>query len=115
MIRIFSAAHLGMLMGGILLAAGCADEYIAYHRSTGEPLILTRRAYTQEDCLQRIRQDSDELGVTLRYVHMKGSLFGQSLLWPFEPGYYCEAAIGPPDIRRGIYPREEERGLSQLQ
>lgn len=111
----FIATRVGMLMVGILLAAGCADEYVAYHRLTGEPLILTRRAYSKDACLQQIRQDSDELGVTLRYVHVKGSLFGQSLLWPFEPGYACEAAIGPPDIRRGIYPREDGHVLSQLQ
>lgn len=115
MTRTVSATHIGMLIMWLSLAAGCADEYVAYHKVTGEPLILTHRAYTQEACLKQIQQDSDELGVTLRYVHMKGSLFGQSLLWPFEPGYACEAAIGPPDIRRGIYPREEGRVLSQLQ
>lgn len=115
MTRLFMATRVGLLMVWVLVAAGCADEYIAYHKSTGEPLILTRRAYTKEACLQQIQQDSDELGVTLRYMHVKGSRFGQSLLWPFEPGYYCEAAIGPPDIRRGVYPREEGHMLSQLQ
>ena len=113
MTRTFSAARIGLLMVWLLLAVGCADEYVAFHRSTGDPLILTRRGFTKEECLQRIRQDADELGVTYRYVHIKGSLFGQMLLWPFEPGYACEAAIGPPDIRRGIYPRDEGQVLSQ--
>jgi len=115
MTRRLSAAHSGMLMAWLLLAGGCADEYVAYHKVTGNPLILTRRGYSAEECLHQLRQDSDELGVTLRYVHIKGSLAGQSLLWPFEPGYYCEAAIGPPDIRRGIYPRDAARVLSQMQ
>ena len=115
MTRKLSAAHIGILMAWLVLAAGCADEYVAYHKVTGDPLILSRRGYSREACLHQIQQDSDELGVTLRYVHIKGSLFGQSLLWPFELGYYCEAAIGPPDIRRGIYPREEGQVLSQLQ
>ncbi|MGA6827717.1 hypothetical protein ACO9S2_08900 [Nitrospira sp. NS4] len=115
MTRKSSAADIGMLMAWLLLAAGCADEYIAYHKLTGDPLILTRRAYSREDCIQEIQQDADELGVTVRHVHIKGSLFGQMLLWPVEPGYYCEAPIGPPDIRRGIYPREESRVLSRME
>jgi len=114
MTRKFSAAHIGILMMWVALAAGCADEYVAFHRSTGDPLILTRRGSSKEECLQRIQQDGDELGVTFRYIHVRGSLFGQMLLWPFERGYACEAAIGPPDIRRGIYPREEGEALSQV-
>lgn len=110
-----SLVQVGILIAWFSLAAGCADEYVTFHGATGEPLLLTRRGYSNEECFQRIQQDANQLGVTLRYIHVKGSTVGQSLLWPFEPGYACEAAIGPTDIRRGIYPREEDDVLSQLQ
>jgi hypothetical protein len=38
---------------------------------------------------------------------VRGSFFGQSLLWPFEGGYACEAAVGPEGNPRGIYPLED--------
>jgi len=41
--------------------------------------------------------------VTFRFVHVRGTTFGRSLLWPFEPGYACEAAIGPESHPYGIY------------
>ena len=44
------------------------------------------------------------MGVTLRYIHIRGSMVGRSLLWPFEPGYACEAAIGPEQNPSGSYP-----------
>jgi hypothetical protein len=36
-------------------------------------------------------------------VHVRGSVIGRSLLWPFEPGYACEAAAGPEGHPNGIY------------
>lgn len=91
---------------GMLLLSACATEYDVFHSQTGEPLILSRRAYSKETCLQSIRTEGARLGVTFRYIHVKGSLFGQSLLWPLEGGYACEAGIGSEDKPRGIYPRE---------
>ena len=91
----------------LLLMAGCASEYDTFHTQTGEPLILSRRAYSKEACLQQIHEEGANLGVTFRYVHVRGSLFGQSLLWPFEGGYACEAAIGPEEKPKGIYLRED--------
>ncbi|TKS58942.1 MAG: hypothetical protein EWM72_02594 [Nitrospira sp.] len=44
------------------------------------------------------------MGVTFRYIHVRGSVVGRSLLWPFEPGYACEAAIGPAQHPTGVYP-----------
>lgn len=91
----------------LLIMTGCASEYDTFHTQTGEPLILSRRAYSKEACLQQIHEEGANLGVTFRYVHVRGSLFGQSLLWPFEGGYACEAAIGPEEKPKGIYLRED--------
>lgn len=99
----------------LLLMTGCASEYDAFHTQTGEPLILSRRAYSKEACLQQIHEEGTSLGVTFRYVHVRGSLFGQSLLWPFEGGYACEAAIGPEEKPKGIYPREDSPLLAHTQ
>ena len=50
-----------------------------------------------------LQEEANRLGVTFRYVHVRGTTFGRSLLWPFEPGYACEAAIGPEGHPSGIY------------
>lgn len=88
----------------LLILAGCADPYTVFDSRTGEPLLLIRRASSYEECLDTMRAESERLGVTYRYVHVKGSRFGQSLLWPFEQGYACEAAIGPVRPPSGAYP-----------
>lgn len=97
----------GIICAIFLLMTGCASEYNVFHTQTGEPLLISRRAYSKETCLQKIYADGASLGVTFRYVHVKGSFFGQSLLWPLEGGYACEGAIGPEEKPRGIYPRED--------
>lgn len=93
--------------GVLFFINGCASEYDAFHTQTGAPILLSRRAYSKETCLQKIHAEGARLGVTFHYVHVRGSLFGQSLLWPFEGGYACEAAIGPEGTPRGIYPLED--------
>ncbi|SPP64013.1 hypothetical protein NITLEN_11099 [Nitrospira lenta] len=90
--------------GVMLFINGCASEYDVFHTQTGDPILLSRRAYSKETCLEKIHAEGTRLGVTFRYVHVRGSLFGQSLLWPFEGGYACEAAVGPEGLPRGIYP-----------
>ncbi len=94
---------LAFLFASIALA-GCADSFTVFHSRTGDPILLGRRAYSYEGCLSTMREEADRLGVTFRYVHVRGSLPGRSLLWPFEPGYACEAAIGPELPPNGIYP-----------
>lgn len=88
----------------ILLLAGCAEPYTVFHSKTGKPIMLVRRAYSYEGCFSTMREESARLGVSLSTVQVKGSWQGQSLLWPFEPGYYCEAAIGLERLPSGIYP-----------
>ncbi len=73
--------------------AGCAESYTVFHSQTGEPLYLGRRAYTYNGCLTTMHEEAAQLGVTFRTVQVRGSVEGRSLLWPFEPGYACEAAI----------------------
>lgn len=90
----------------ILIAAsfiGCAEPYTVFHSQTGEPILLGRRAYSYDGCLSTMREESERLGVTFRYIHIRGSVQGRSLLWPFEPGFACEAAIGPERGPNGIY------------
>lgn len=84
--------------------AGCAEEFIVHHSGTGAPIMIARRGYAAEDCVNKIAEDGTRLGVTFRYVHVRGSLGGRSLLWPFEPGYACEAAVGSPQPPSGAYP-----------
>lgn len=107
--------HANALFAMLLVMAGCASEYDVMHTQTGEPLLLARRAYSRESCLQQIHEEGTRLGVTFRYVHVRGSLFGQSLLWPFEGGYACEAAIGPEERPKGIYPRESSPLLARTE
>ena len=95
------------MCGILFFMNGCASEYDTFHSQTGDPILLSRRAYSEETCLEKIHAEGARLGVTFRYVHVRGSLFGQSLLWPFEGGYACEAAVGPEGKPRGIYPLED--------
>ena len=87
----------------ILLLTGCAESYTVFHSQTGSPIILGRRAYSHEDCLSTVRDEATRLGVSLSTVHVRGSWQGRSLLWPFEPGYACEGAIGPKRLPSGVY------------
>jgi hypothetical protein len=86
------------------LMIGCADEFVIFHSASGEPLLISRRGYTSEECLAKVNQDAERMGVTFRYVHIRGSMAGRSLLWPLERGYACEAAIGPEQPPAGAYP-----------
>lgn len=72
--------------------------------ASGEPLLISRRGYTSDECTEKVKDDAARMGVTLRYVHIRGSVVGRSLLWPFEPGYACDAAIGPEQGPIGTYP-----------
>jgi len=91
-----------LCMASILLA-GCAESFTVFHSQTGDPILLGRRSYSYDGCLSTMREEADRLGVTFHYVHVRGTTFGRSLLWPFEPGYACEAAIGPEGHPNGIY------------
>ena len=94
----------GILLSMILLLAGCAENYTVFHNQTGNPLVVGRRAYSYEGCLSTMREEAAQLGVTFRTIQVRGSWEGRSLLWPFEPGYACEGAIGPERLPRGAYP-----------
>lgn len=86
-----------------LSVTGCASEFSMFSAS-GEPLLISRRGYTSDECTEKVKDDAARMGVTLRYVHIRGSVVGRSLLWPFEPGYACDAAIGPEQGPIGTYP-----------
>lgn len=86
------------------LMTGCAQEFALFHSDSGDPLLLARRAYTSDACAETLKADAARLGVTLRYIHVRGNFAGRSLLWPLERGYACEAAIGPEQLPAGAYP-----------
>jgi len=94
----------GLLLLMVLLVAGCAESYTVFHSQTGEPILLSRRAYTYQGCLSTMREEAARLGVSLGTVQVRGSWEGRSLLWPFEPGYACDGIIGSERLPRGIYP-----------
>ena len=94
------------LAGIVLLTGsltGCGSEFLVFD-SSGSPLLISRRGFTSDDCTAQVKQDAARMGVTLKYIHIRGSLAGRSLLWPLEPGYTCEAAIGPEQNPSGSYP-----------
>jgi hypothetical protein len=92
-----------LLLALCLLATGCAEPFTVFHSQSGKEILVGRRSYSYEGCLATMQEEADRLGVTFRYVHVRGTTFGRSLLWPFEPGYACEAAIGPEGRPNGIY------------
>lgn len=92
-------------MSSLLIAAavtGCASEFTVLSTS-GEPLLISRRSFTADACAAMVKDDAAQMGVTLRYIHIRGNTVGRSLLWPFEPGYACEGGIGPNQGPIGPY------------
>ena len=85
------------------ILTGCAESYTIFHSQTGEPMIIGRRSYSYDGCLSTMRDEAERLGTTFQYIRIRSSWEGRSLLWPFEPGYACEAAIGPERRPAGIY------------
>lgn len=100
------------LVSGLFLSlwlmTGCAEEFALFHTGSGEPILIARRAYTFDACTESLKADAARLGVTLRYIHVRGNFAGRSLLWPLEHGYACEAAIGPEQLPSGAYPNGRE-------
>lgn len=88
----------------LLVLAGCAEPYTVFHSKTGDPILIGRRAFSYNGCIETMQEEAARLGVTFRFVQVKGSTVGRSLLWPFEPGYACEGAIGPERPPHGAYP-----------
>lgn len=101
----------GWLILALAVLTGCADEYVMFHRESGVPILIARRAYSADACIQKVKDDAVRLGVTFRYIHLRGTLAGRSLLWPLEPGYACEAAIGPEQPPFGAYPNGRSLSL----
>jgi hypothetical protein len=95
------------LISGLFLllgfVTGCANEFVLFHSASGSPILISHRAYTSDGCTKKVKEDAVRLGVTFQYVHIRGNFAGRSLLWPFEPGYACEAAIGPEHFPTGAY------------
>ncbi len=102
---------LGGVLCVVLSVTGCASEFSVLSAS-GEPLLISRRGYSPSECTEKVKDDAARMGVTLRYIHIRGTAVGRSMLWPFEAGYACEAAIGPEQGPIGSYPgRPRVRGL----
>jgi hypothetical protein len=87
----------------LLGLTGCINEFSVLSGS-GAPLMISRRGYSVQDCTDKVKDEAARMGATLRYIHIRGNVVGRSLLWPFQPGYACEAAFGPEQAPIGIYP-----------
>lgn len=104
-LSMFSQTLRTTLIGMLLVSAGvagCASEFTIVGTS-GEPLLISRRGFTPDACATMVKDDAARMGLPLRYVHIRGTTAGRSLLWPFEPGYACEGGIGPEQRPIGIY------------
>lgn len=103
MARTREFGQLAGILCALLSVTGCASEFSVLGAS-GEPLLISRRGYSPSECTEKVKDDAARIGVTLRYIHIRGTAVGRSLLWPFEPGYACEAAIGAEQGPVGTYP-----------
>lgn len=95
--------HLSSLLCLLLTLTGCINEFSVLSAS-GSPLLISRRGYSAQDCTEKVKDQAARMGTTLRYIHVRGNVEGRSLLWPFQPGYACEAAFGPEQPPSGTYP-----------
>lgn len=95
--------QLGGLLCLVLSLTGCINEFSVLSGS-GTPLMISRRGYSAQDCTNKVKDEAARMGVPLRYIHVRGNVWGRSLLWPFQPGYACEAAFGPEQAPIGTYP-----------
>ena len=90
-------------IASVALAAGltaCGPSSMMLNNETGEPILIQESAYTASGCVRNLQEEADNSGMTLRSTDVKGSLFGDALLWPFVKGYVC---IGTNQaIPRGI-------------
>jgi hypothetical protein len=94
-----------VFIGTLLISVGitgCASEFTVVGTS-GEPLLISRRGFTPAECTALVKGDAAHMGLTLRYIHIRGNTVGRSLLWPFEPGYACEGGVGPEQGPTGTY------------
>ncbi len=94
-----------VIIGTLLVlvgTTGCASEFTVVGNS-GTPLLISRRGFTSAECTTLVKDDAARMGLTLRYIHIRGSAVGRSLLWPFEPGYACEGGVGPEQGPTGTY------------
>ena len=77
---------------GLCLASGmaaCGPNSVMLHGQTGEPILVQESAYTAAGCRQNLEEEAQRIGMPLRSTDIKGSLFGDTLLWPFVKGYVC--------------------------
>ena len=95
--------HLSGLLCLLLGLTGCINEFSVLSTS-GSPLLISRRGYSPQECTDKVKDEAARMGMTLRYIHVRGNVAGRSLLWPFQPGYSCEAAFGPEQPPIGTYP-----------
>jgi hypothetical protein len=105
--------QLGGLLCLFLALTGCINEFSVLS-SSGTPLMISRRGYSAQDCTDKVKDEAARMGVPLRYIHVRGNVWGRSLLWPFQPGYACEAALGPEQAPIGTYPGTPPLGLRGL-
>ncbi|MFO0773854.1 MAG: hypothetical protein U0172_04210 [Nitrospiraceae bacterium] len=78
-----------LLTIALLLTTGCGPSSVMMNSKTDGPIVIQQSAYTASGCRANLASEADRLGITLRATDVKGSLFGDALLWPFVKGYVC--------------------------
>lgn len=108
--------HLNSIGRGLAIAVllasslvACGPSSMMLHSQTGEPILIQESAYTASGCEQTLQEEAVKSGMLLRSTDVKGSLFGDALLWPFVKGYVCigtnqvipRGIVGTPSLYNG--------------
>lgn len=103
----FAMSFLSLVARRVALVAGlvagltaCGPSSVMLHSRTGDPILLQESAFTADGCRQDLQEEAERIGMTLRSADVKGSLFGEALLWPFVKGYVCVGTA--QELPRGI-------------
>lgn len=83
-----------------MAVSACGPSSTMFHSQIGEPMVIQQSAYSAEGCRRNLAEEAQRIGMPLRSTDVKGSIFGDTLLWPFIKGYVCigtDQAV-PPGI-----------------
>ncbi len=83
-----SFAGIALLSIGLGMT-GCGPTSVMMHSQTGDPIVIQESAWSANGCKANLEEEAHRLGVSLRSTDVKGSIFGDSLFWPFVKGYVC--------------------------
>ena len=74
------------------LLAGCGPQY-ALRGTDGKPTQLVVSAYTQDGCMEKLREYATQLQVMTNLSKVESDLGWEILLFPFYKGYRCTGTV----------------------